>query len=39
MTIEEALNELAKHWDTATIAQRVVLRRVFAYYGREDLIQ
>jgi len=39
MTIEEALNELAKHWYTATIAQRVVLRRVFTHYGRMDLIQ
>lgn len=39
MTIEQALNELAKHWDTATIAQRVLLRRVFTRYGRMDLIQ
>ena len=39
MSIDDALNELAEYWYTATIAQRVVLRRVFAYYGRMDLIQ
>jgi hypothetical protein len=39
MSIEEALTELAKHWDTATVAQRVVMRRVFTHYGRLDLIE
>ena len=39
MTIEEALNELAEYWHTATIAQRVLMRRVFQYYNRMDLIE
>jgi hypothetical protein len=39
MSIEEALTELAKYWHTATVAQRVVMRRVFAHYGRMDLIE
>ena len=39
MTIEQALNKLAKHWHTATIAKLVVMRRVFVYYGRMDLIE
>jgi len=39
MNIEDALIELAEYWNTATIAQRVVLRRVFQYHNRLDLIQ
>lgn len=38
MNIEDALIELAEYWDTATIAQRVVLRRVYRYHNRLDLI-
>jgi hypothetical protein len=38
MNIDEYLEALAGHWDTATVTQRVVMRRVFVYYGREDLI-
>jgi len=38
MDIHEALEKLAKHWHTATIAQRVKMRSVFVYYDREDLI-
>ena len=38
MSINEALLELAEYWHTATIAQRVVLRRVYRYHNRLDLI-
>jgi hypothetical protein len=38
MTIDEALEELAEYYHTASIAHRVLLRRVFVYYGREDMI-
>jgi hypothetical protein len=38
MNIDEALQELAGHWDRATVTQRVMMRRVFVHYGREDLI-
>ncbi len=38
MTLDELLEALAEYWDTATITQRVVMRRVFVHYGREDLI-
>jgi hypothetical protein len=38
MTIDEALEELAEYYHTASIAHRVLLRRVFRHYGREDMI-
>jgi hypothetical protein len=39
MSIDEALQELAEYYHTATVTQRVVMRRIFVHYGREDLIQ
>jgi hypothetical protein len=39
MNIDEYLEALAEHWHTATITQRVMLRRIFRHYGRMDLIQ
>jgi hypothetical protein len=38
MTIDEALEALAEHWHTASVAQRVMLRRLFRDYDRLDLI-
>jgi len=38
MNIDEALEALAGYWYTATITQRVLMRRVFRHYGRVDLI-
>jgi hypothetical protein len=38
MNIDDALEILAEYWDTATITQRVVMRRVFVHYCRKDLI-
>jgi len=38
MNIHEALEALAELWDTATISQRVLMRRLFRDYGRIDLI-
>jgi hypothetical protein len=38
MNIDEALEALAGYWYTATISQRVMMRRIFRHYGRMDLI-
>ena len=38
MTIDEALEALAEYWDRASIAQRVMIRRLFVHYNREELI-
>jgi hypothetical protein len=38
MSIDEALEELAEYYHTASIAHRVLLRRVFRQYDRMDLI-
>ena len=38
MPLDDALEALAEHWHTATITQRVMLRRIFRDYGRMDLI-
>jgi hypothetical protein len=38
MTLDELLEELAGHWDTASITQRVLMRRIFLHYDRMDLI-
>jgi len=38
MNIDEALEALAGYWYTASVAQRVMMRRLFVYYNREELI-
>jgi hypothetical protein len=38
MNIDEALEKLAEYYHTASIAQRVLLRRVFRRFNRLDLI-